>query len=171
MLNEKKKRPSFIKVPFSELDESVQKKLISELFTRSCLFLFSLVNIFFIDTELALFLILLLFLYLAITLHYLYLFLSDKMYYLDAEYLGIWNSDKKIQKLKNIFWTKPIKKQITICLMQNDEHYFVTLNKTPSLIIGDYVRICAVPESIYKGTDGTYRVSGVFHIYKLKNTK
>ena len=65
-------------------------------------------------------------------------------------------------------WNKTVKKQETICLKANDENYIVTINKLPPLIIGDYVRVFATSESIYKGTDGIYRVSSVMHIYKIK---
>ena len=164
------KEPKFFKVKFRDLEEQIQKKFISEIVFRSFLLLVSLLLLFFIDKELALFIISFALIYLLLSVYSLSIFLTDKAYFMDAKFLGIWEGETKVAKIKKKFWTKFMKKQDIICLEAAEEHYLITVNKVPPLIIGDTVRVYAVPEAIFKGNDGVYRVSGVLHLYKITNS-
>lgn len=163
-----KLKNKLIKTPFTDLDDTIQKKYLIEIAACLLLCITSFIFLFFIEIKLAIFLVSCCFILLLSVLYSLYLFLSNKVYYMDAEYMGVWEATSKLSKAKKFFWNKTVKKQETICLKANDENYIVTINKLPPLIIGDYVRVFATSESIYKGTDGIYRVSSVMHIYKIK---
>lgn len=166
----KTKEPKIFKIKFNELDEQIQKKYITEFIIRGFLLLVSLLLLFFIDIELALFIITFALLFLLLSVHSLFIFIMDKAYFMDAKFLGIWEANTKLGKIKKRFWTKFMKKQDIICLEAAGEHYLITVNKVPPLIVGDSVRVYAVQEAIFKGNDGIYRVSGVLHLYKLKNS-
>lgn len=170
-MEEKKiKEPKIFKVKFSELDEQVQRKYITEFVIRGFLLLVSLLLLFFIEIKLALFIVSFALLFLLMSVHSLFIFIMDKAYFMDAKFLGIWEPETKFRKIKKKFWTKFMKKQDIICLEAAGEHYLITINKVPPLIVGDDVRVYAVPEAIFKGNDGVYRVSGVLHLYKLKKS-